>query len=102
MEVCRRPPENPSMLTNSLRRATSIFERGLARGPRNSPAVLKSGPVGSCSSAKVTLERLRYICVDQEPLVSIITPCLNAERFIARTIESVLAQDYPRIEYILM
>jgi glycosyltransferase involved in cell wall biosynthesis len=36
------------------------------------------------------------------PLVSIVTPCFNAVRFIEETIESVLAQDYPRIEYIVM
>jgi glycosyltransferase involved in cell wall biosynthesis len=38
----------------------------------------------------------------ETPLVSIVTPCLNAERYIARTVESVLAQDYSRIEYIVM
>jgi glycosyltransferase involved in cell wall biosynthesis len=36
------------------------------------------------------------------PLVSIITPCLNAAAFIRQTIESVLAQDYPRIEYLII
>jgi glycosyltransferase involved in cell wall biosynthesis len=36
------------------------------------------------------------------PLVTIITPCLNMESFIASTIESVLSQDYPNIEYILV
>src|SRR5271168_3648478 len=36
------------------------------------------------------------------PLVSIITPCYNAAKFIDETIESVLAQDYPHIEYIVM
>jgi glycosyltransferase involved in cell wall biosynthesis len=36
------------------------------------------------------------------PLVSIVTPCLNAARFIEEAIESVLSQDYPRIEYIVM
>ncbi len=36
------------------------------------------------------------------PLVSIVTPCLNSVRFIERTIESVLSQDYPEIEYVVM
>src|ERR1700736_4205929 len=40
--------------------------------------------------------------MDQRPLVSIVTPCLNAVRFIARTVESVLEQDYPNVEYIVM
>jgi glycosyltransferase involved in cell wall biosynthesis len=39
---------------------------------------------------------------DLTPLVSIVTPCLNSARFVEETIESVLRQDYPRIEYIVM
>ena len=38
----------------------------------------------------------------EQPLVTIVTPCLNAAPFIARTVESVLNQDYPHIEYIVM
>ena len=38
----------------------------------------------------------------EEPFVTIVTPCLNAERFLEQTILSVLDQDYPRIEYIVM
>ena len=36
------------------------------------------------------------------PLVTIVTPSYNQGRFIRATIESVLKQDYPRIEYLVM
>jgi glycosyltransferase involved in cell wall biosynthesis len=36
------------------------------------------------------------------PLLSIVTPCLNRARLVAEAIESVLCQDYPRVEHIVM
>lgn len=37
-----------------------------------------------------------------KPLVSIITPVLNGERYIADTVKSVLSQTYPNIEHIII
>jgi glycosyltransferase involved in cell wall biosynthesis len=35
------------------------------------------------------------------PIISIVTPTLNQAQFLARTIESVLNQRYPRLEYVV-
>jgi glycosyltransferase involved in cell wall biosynthesis len=40
--------------------------------------------------------------LEHQPLISIITPSLNQRRFIEATIDSVLSQDYPHIEYIVV
>jgi glycosyltransferase involved in cell wall biosynthesis len=37
-----------------------------------------------------------------EPLVTIVTPSFNSGRFIEQAIQSVLLQDYPRIEYLVV
>src|SRR4051812_31161585 len=40
--------------------------------------------------------------MEQGPLGSIVTPRFNAAQYIERRIESVVSQDYPHIEYLVM
>lgn len=39
---------------------------------------------------------------DKKPLVSVITACLNSEKYLKRAIESLLIQDYSNIEHIII
>jgi glycosyltransferase involved in cell wall biosynthesis len=40
--------------------------------------------------------------VEEDPLVSVVIPCFNGEAFLKATIESALAQSYPRVEIIVV
>ena len=44
----------------------------------------------------------RELIVEDRPLVTVVTPSFNMARFIGETIESVLSQDYPHIDYLVM
>ena len=40
--------------------------------------------------------------ISDAPLVSVITPCYNGEKWVGRLMDSVLDQTYPKIEFIIV
>ncbi len=44
----------------------------------------------------------KFFNVDGAPLISIVTPCLNRASLIEESLDSVLQQDYPNVEHIIV
>jgi glycosyltransferase involved in cell wall biosynthesis len=50
----------------------------------------------------ITKDRDFYIVDPDFPLISIVTPSFNQGAFIRETVESVLSQDYPNLQYVVI
>lgn len=82
---------NPSYATT--RRLTELGPDGASTLPAN-PGRQGEGGLRTRGCGKKALPGL--------PLVTIVTPVFNGERYLAQTIESVLGQEYDNLEYIII
>lgn len=84
-------------------RARETIERGFADWQQQRSRLISFLTKQSGVSAKVHSPALKsasgYECL---PKLSIVTVCRDAEQVLQKTIESVLEQDYPDIEYLIL
>ncbi len=70
--------------------------RGAARDRKRLGRASARGPAVPAAAGSAVND------VSDGPLVTVVTPSLNQGRFIRETIESVLTQSYPRVEYLVV
>lgn len=95
--------EKISMLENNSELRNELIEKGKIQAQKFSWEKCAKETVSYLKKIKnVHKKKNKYKYEQDYPLVTIVTPSFNQGEFIKETIESVLNQDYPNIEYIVM
>lgn len=69
---------------------------------KNEPKPQKKKFLESLLSVEKYRKKITYPKKAELPLVTIITPVYNADDYIEETIQSIIAQDYPNVEYLIV
>lgn len=80
----------------------SLVEKGRVRAKQFSWKRAIDLTLASFERIVSTRKQAETITIQEYPVVSIVTPALNMARFLEETIRSVLSQNYPHIDYIVM
>ncbi len=102
-------PDDPGQIAEGLHRLltepglrSELIAKGLHRAARFSWDVAADQTLAEFDRLVSSGRRCSRVSVRDFPRVSIVTPSFNMARFLDETIQSVLAQDYPHIEYVVM
>jgi glycosyltransferase involved in cell wall biosynthesis len=98
--------DDPDHLAGALERLVWDAELAAelaARGRRRAEGLSWERTADAVMEVVTSATASQRVAVRTEPpLVSVVTPSLNMAGFLGQAVESVLSQDYPRIEYLVM
>jgi glycosyltransferase involved in cell wall biosynthesis len=92
-------------MAQARERRSACIVAGDVNAVESPPTIWEAGvAVGDPLAAALDPTRLRFAerPIDGQPLVSVIVPCFNHGRYLTGCVESILEQDYPELEVIVI